>query len=85
MHSSVSHAQLLLASQEVASMLHEDGHGADSIAPELIRLAWHSAGSYDKAAITDGSKPNGAMMHFTPGRNPGTSAGAYRRASVVYR
>ena len=35
-----------------------------SYGPVLIRLAWHSAGSYDKASNTGGS--NGATMRSRP-------------------
>lgn len=41
--------------------------------PLLVRLAWHSAGTYDKNTGTGGS--NGAMMRFSPEANWGANAG----------
>ena len=42
----------------------QDGLLSGSYGPLLIRLAWHSAGSYDKASNTGGS--NGATMRSLP-------------------
>jgi catalase (peroxidase I) len=39
---------------------HDDG----SIGPLLVRLAWHSSGTYDKHSQSGGS--NGATMRFSP-------------------
>ncbi len=47
--------------------------GGGYIAPMFIRLAWHCAGSYDKASGTGGS--NGATMRFSEA-NHGGNAGA---------
>jgi cytochrome c peroxidase len=44
-----------------------------SIAPTLIRLAWHAAGTYSKLDGTGGS--NGATMRYSPESNWGANAG----------
>ncbi len=69
-------------SQEIASILDEEGYDDGSIAPVLIRLAWHSAGSYDKATNTGGS--NGATMRFAPECNYGANAGSLPLIWNVY-
>lgn len=50
-----------------------DYDGIGSYAPILIRLAWHSSGSYDKVSGTGGS--NGAGMRFAPESGYGANAG----------
>jgi hypothetical protein len=59
--------------QEIAASLDAEGYDDGSMAPVLIRLAWHSAGSYDKATNTGGS--NGATMRFEPECSYGANAG----------
>ncbi|KDN41964.1 class II peroxidase [Tilletiaria anomala UBC 951] len=44
-----------------------------SYGPVLVRLAWHSSGTYDKHTNTGGS--NGATMRFAPESNHGANAG----------
>lgn len=44
-----------------------------SYGPVLVRLAWHTSGTYDKATGTGGS--NGATMRFAPEANWGANAG----------
>ncbi|KAL4451356.1 hypothetical protein ABPG77_009428 [Micractinium sp. CCAP 211/92] len=44
-----------------------------SYGPVLVRLAWHTSGTYDKATNTGGS--NGATMRFEPESNWGANAG----------
>ena len=41
--------------------------------PHQVRLAWHAAGTYDKATGTGGS--NGATMRFAPESEHGANAG----------
>lgn len=41
--------------------------------PLLVRLAWHTSGTYDKTTGTGGS--NGATMRFSPESNWGANAG----------
>jgi cytochrome c peroxidase len=48
----------------------EDG---TSIAPTLVRLAWHASGSYSQFTKTGGS--NGATMRFAPESSWGANAG----------
>ena len=44
-----------------------------SIAPTLVRLAWHSSGTYSAFDKTGGS--NGATMRFKPDSEWGANAG----------
>ena len=44
-----------------------------SYGPLLVRLAWHTSGTYDKTTNTGGS--NGATMRFAPESNWGANAG----------
>ena len=59
----------------VAAIEAEDNKRGDgtSIAPTLIRLAWHAAGTYSVFDKTGGS--NGATMRFAPECNWGANAG----------
>ncbi|KAI5115692.1 hypothetical protein M0805_002835 [Coniferiporia weirii] len=50
---------------DIASILEENGEYDDgSYGPVLVRLAWHSSGTYDKETKTGGS--NYATMRFEP-------------------
>lgn len=49
---------------KIASILETDSYDDGSYAPVLVRLAWHSSGTYDKATGTGGS--NYATMRFEP-------------------
>lgn len=44
-----------------------------SYGPVLVRLAWHTSGTYDKSSNTGGS--NGATMRFAPEANWGANSG----------
>lgn len=60
------------------------GHGANapdgSLAPVLIRLAWHASGTYDKETKTGGS--NYATMRFKPEAEHGANNGLVRVYSL---
>jgi len=57
----------------IAAMLDDESHDDGSRGPLLVRLAWHAAGTYDKASNTGGS--NGATMRFPPESEWGANAG----------
>lgn len=58
----------------VADLLESNPEYDDgSYGPLLVRLAWHTSGTYDKATGTGGS--NGATMRFNPESNWGANAG----------
>ena len=59
--------------QAIADILDDPDYDDGSIAPVLIRLAWHASGSYDKATNTGGS--NGATIRFKPESAYGANAG----------
>lgn len=50
-----------------------DNYDDGSYAPVLLRLAWHSSGTYDVESNTGGS--NGATMRFEPESSHGANAG----------
>ena len=59
---------------EVAKRLEEqDEYDDGSYGPVIVRLAWHSCGTYDVATNTGGS--NGATMRFPPEGDHGANAG----------
>ncbi|KAL0478803.1 heme-binding peroxidase [Acrasis kona] len=59
--------------EDIKGILGRPGYDDDSIAPLLVRLAWHSSGTYDGMSKTGGS--NGATMRFHPESNDGANAG----------
>eukprot|EP01038_Epipyxis_sp_PR26KG_P004687 gene4687-6583_t len=60
----------IVAAIEAESDKREDG---TSIAPTLVRLAWHASGTYSVFDKTGGS--NGATMRFSPESDWGANAG----------
>lgn len=52
------------AREKIASILVKPGYDFGSIAPILLRLGWHSSGTYNKTDRTGGT--NGACMRFSP-------------------
>ena len=46
-----------------------------SVAPTLVRLAWHASGTYSKVDKTGGS--NGSTMRYPPESEWGANAGLY--------
>ncbi|KIO25313.1 peroxidase [Tulasnella calospora MUT 4182] len=48
----------------IAEIMEVDGYDDNSYGPVLVRLAWHSSGTYDKETNTGGS--NYATMRFAP-------------------
>lgn len=57
----------------IADILDAENYDDGSYAPVLVRLAWHSAGTYDKSTGKGGS--NGAAMRFDPEASHGANAG----------
>nr|POE74521.1 putative heme-binding peroxidase [Quercus suber] len=49
-------------SKDIAALLHQPEYDDGSAGPVLVRLAWHSAGTYDVKTDTGGS--NGAGMRY---------------------
>ncbi|KAI0968127.1 peroxiredoxin [Xylaria arbuscula] len=62
-------AQLDAVRASIRDLLHQPEYDDGSAGPVLVRLAWHSAGTYDAASDTGGS--NGAGMRYeTEGGDP---------------
>ena len=57
-----SAAQLDAVRASIRDLLHQPDYDDGSAGPVLVRLAWHSAGTYDAASGTGGS--NGAGMRY---------------------
>lgn len=51
-------------SEDIRRALAKDDHDDGSLAPVIVRLAWHCCATYDKVSGTGGS--NGATMRFLP-------------------
>jgi len=56
-----------------ARLIEHDDYDDGSYGPVLLRLGWHSSGTYDKLTNTGGS--NGATMRFPPEGDHGANAG----------
>jgi len=59
--------------EAISDLLEAEDYDDGSYGPLLVRLAWHSSGSYDKESNTGGS--NGATMRFAPEADYGANAG----------
>jgi len=59
--------------KDIVNVLDNMDYNDGSYGPVLIRLAWHSSGTYDKKTNTGGS--NGAGMRFKPESEWGANAG----------
>jgi cytochrome c peroxidase len=57
----------------IADMLDQPDYDDGSLGPLLVRLAWHSSGTYSKNTKTGGS--GGATMRFSPEADHGANAG----------
>lgn len=57
----------------IEDVLEKEGYDDGSYGPLLVRLAWHSAGTYDANKNKFGS--DGATMRFSPESNHGANAG----------
>jgi len=66
---------------EIAKILENADYDDGSYAPVLIRLAWHSSGTYDKKSNTGGS--NGATMRFPPEANHSENPGLHNARDVL--
>lgn len=60
----LSEEELLLIIEEIKRVIPRPGYDDGSLAPVLVRLAWHCCATYDKETNTGGS--NGATMRFIP-------------------
>jgi len=59
--------------KDIEALLEDAKYDDGSYGPVFIRLAWHAAGTYDKASKTGGS--NGATMRFNGESGHGANAG----------
>ncbi|KAI1131107.1 heme peroxidase [Nemania abortiva] len=74
-----SPAQLDAVRASIRSLLHQPNYDDGSAGPVLVRLAWHSAGTYDAASGTGGS--NGAGMRYeAEGGDPANAGLQHARA-----
>ncbi|KAK5947098.1 hypothetical protein PMZ80_001244 [Knufia obscura] len=74
-----SSSQLDHVAQAVRDLLHQPDYDDGSAGPVLVRLAWHSAGTYDAASKTGGS--NGAGMRYEKeGGDPANAGLQHARA-----
>jgi len=61
--------------KDLLALMNEDANYDDgSYGPIFLRLAWHSAGTYDKDTKTGGTA-NGAAMRFSPEKDDPENAG----------
>ncbi|KAI0995654.1 putative heme-binding peroxidase [Podosphaera aphanis] len=65
--------------RDIAKLIHQPKYDDGSAGPVLVRLAWHSAGTYDTKTDTGGS--NGAGMRFeSEGGDPANAGLQHARA-----
>jgi len=64
--------------KDIADLLEQEDWDDGSIGPILVRLAWHSCGSYSKSGLNGFGGSNGATMRFCPEINHGGNAGLYK-------
>ncbi|KAL1957559.1 hypothetical protein VTO42DRAFT_5786 [Malbranchea cinnamomea] len=65
--------------KDIAGILNQPGYDDGSAGPVLVRLAWHSAGTYDQETDTGGS--NGAGMRYeAEGGDPANAGLQHGRA-----
>eukprot|EP00894_Picocystis_sp_ML_P001737 jgi/Pico_ML_1/52254/g2985.t2 len=67
--------------EEVKKMICQVIEDDPDMGPTLVRLAWHTSGTYDKTTGTGGS--NGATMRFTPEADFGANAGLRLARNVL--
>ena len=60
-------AEYAAVARAVRGVLRDPAHDDGSLGPVLVRLAWHSCGTYDRESGTGGSR--GATMRFAPERD----------------
>ena len=78
-HNTPTRSQLSHVAQAVRDLLHQPDYDDGSAGPVLVRLAWHSAGTYDAATKTGGS--NGAGMRYEKeGGDPANAGLQHARA-----
>ena len=63
------------------SVMRDANESDGSLAPVLIRLAWHASGTFDARSKTGGS--NGATMRFAPERDDAANAGLERARAAL--
>ncbi|RMZ77891.1 hypothetical protein DV738_g4167, partial [Chaetothyriales sp. CBS 135597] len=74
-----SQDQLEAVAQAVRDLLHQPDYDDGSAGPVLVRLAWHSSGTYDTVTKTGGS--NGAGMRYEKeGGDPANAGLQHARA-----
>lgn len=61
---SVSEDEIPLIIEDIRQIIPRPGYDDGSLAPVLVRLAWHCCATYDQTTKTGGS--NGATMRFVP-------------------
>lgn len=65
----------------IAESLDVENYDDGSYGPVLVRLAWHTAGTYDKVSGTGGS--SGCTIRFSPECNYGANAGLEAARKVL--